>query len=54
MNKIKYIKSTQNRHNQMEITIFKDIKDTSQPFYKDVSIIIKLILSQLVNEFIDR
>lgn len=27
----------------MEITIFKDIKDTSQPFYKDVSIIIKRI-----------
>ena len=27
----------------MEITIFKDIKDTSQPFYRDVSIIIKRI-----------
>ena len=27
----------------MEITIFKDIKDTSQPFYRDVSIIIERI-----------
>ena len=27
----------------MEITIFKDIKDTSQPFYKDVNIIIERI-----------
>jgi len=24
----------------MEITIFKDIKDTSQPFYRDVSIVL--------------
>ena len=27
----------------MEITIFKDIKDTSQPFYRDVSLIIERI-----------
>ena len=27
----------------MEITIFKDIKDTSQPFYRDVSIILERI-----------
>ena len=27
----------------MEITIFKDIKDTSQPFYRDVGIIVERI-----------
>ena len=27
----------------MEITIFKDIKDTSQPFYRDVSVILERI-----------
>ena len=27
----------------MEITIFKDIKDTSQPFYRDVSIVLTRI-----------
>ena len=27
----------------MEITIFKDIKDTSQPFYRDVNTIISRI-----------
>tara|TARA_R100001530_G_scaffold60360_3_gene43652 strand:+ start:11607 stop:14018 length:2412 start_codon:yes stop_codon:yes gene_type:complete len=27
----------------MEITIFKDIKDTAQPFYRDVSIVLKRI-----------
>ena len=27
----------------MEITIFKDIKDTSQPFYRDVSKILERI-----------
>lgn len=27
----------------MEITIFKDIKETSQPFYRDVNIILDRI-----------
>ena len=27
----------------MEITIFKDIKDTAQPFYRDVNTIIERI-----------
>ena len=27
----------------MEITIFKDIKDTSQPFFRDVAIILERI-----------
>lgn len=27
----------------MEITIFKDIKDTSQPFYRDVAVVLKRI-----------
>jgi hypothetical protein len=27
----------------MEITIFKDIKDTSQPFYRNVEVVLKRI-----------
>ena len=27
----------------MQVTIFKDIKDTSQPFYRDVSVVLKRI-----------
>ena len=27
----------------MEITIFKDIKETSQPFYRDVAVVLKRI-----------
>jgi len=34
---------TYNNIKQMEITIFKDIKDTSQPFYRDVSEILERI-----------
>ena len=34
---------TQNNTDQMEITIFKDIKNTSRPFYRDVSRILERI-----------
>ena len=27
----------------LEVTIFKDIKETSQPFYRDVTVILKRI-----------
>ena len=27
----------------MQVTIFKDIKDTSQPFYRDVKLVLKRI-----------
>tara|TARA_R100000231_G_scaffold35649_2_gene31563 strand:- start:9915 stop:12323 length:2409 start_codon:yes stop_codon:yes gene_type:complete len=36
----------------MEITIFKDIKDTAQPFYRDVSVIIERIREGATQEIV--